>query len=349
MAEALVEGRALPRDAPDAKMMELYFRSVCAAAASGRHSLSMAFPTNGSPQDEVVKILRNLCTDETLNSTARADLPAFLSTGFNDNDLFERGLARDRVAVVGLIVAADMEKHTVDLTPDQLAQVLRRPALLAERHSKVETDLHEQVSLNEPRFEPSVGNAMKRLAGLALTKDPQVDASLFGTLASSLRMPLTMTTREEGMIFCQSLWRQQEGKTPQEEGMGVSRQARANADSAVGNERFVTFHFAGPKHSLLVACGSEDGTVSLGNDKEDENGQTILDPEARRNYFKRRTPAAITWHTADGNVREFGVDVAPAQRAKHNVLWVHDAAAVMNQLHASSKEKGYVVLDSRLW
>ena len=360
MAVRLVNPRPLPDEPPSADSMELYFRAACTTASMKRQSVAMAFPMKD--QSFLLTALGKSAKAENGKTTVlNADfLPSFVNLeedGASEEQklsaqyLLKRGLARDRVAATALVVAADMEKHTVTLTPEERAKATRRPALLRQRYAEAEQQLLEAAA--SPTYSASEANAFKRLAASAVSQDPHIDASRMGRTCASLRMQILSRTRAENELLCQSWMDQLHGKKPALEGMGQSMQVRADSDAMAGSETFVAFHFASPEHALLVACGSDDGAVALGYDASKtfpNDAKIVDDPEFRRNHFKRRTPAAVTWHDAQGRVKQLG-DIArfEDQPLRPNLMWVHDAAELINRLHANSKENDYLWLETSLW
>ena len=90
-------------------------------------------PHHDLPADaynQIETILQRL-VKEPCNVPVQSPVPTF-DAHLNDKATFEdlkkRGLARDRVALTALVVAAEMEKHNVHLTPDEVAACKRRPA-----------------------------------------------------------------------------------------------------------------------------------------------------------------------------------------------------------------------------
>ena len=353
MADRLVSPRPLPNEPPREEYMELFFRSQCVASAKHRQSLTMAFPiTKDEQQRFLTDALRAAVNDPTTTSLRATFLPTF--TNLDEEyveegaHLLKRGLARDRVAVTSLVVAADMEKHTTTLDPEERAKAVRRPALLRNRYAQVERDLLEAA--RNPVYSAEEANTFKRLNCAAFSKDLQVDASRLGRLGASVRMPIFTRTRAENELFCQSLVDQANDKKPSFEGLGQSMQIRKLCDDRACNETFVSFHFANPDHSLFAACGSTDGAVAVGYDEtlRNDDGEQVENAEFQRNHFKRRVPAAVTWHDAQGRVKDLNFS-ARSSSPTPNLFWVADAARLLNTLHASTRENDYLWMETSLF
>ena len=306
--------------------MDLFFRSQCVGASVTRTSLTMIFPADAYNQIET--ILQRL-VKEPCNVPVQSPVPTF-DAHLNDKATFEdlkkRGLARDRVALTALVVAAEMEKHNVHLTPDEVAACKRRPALLRRRFEEAEASFFERHG-ELPNAEDA--KAFQRTAAAHGCSDPQFDARI-GRQCATLRMSLFTRTRAENMLQCHSYLYQMTGKHNLLDGMGQSAQVRKLWDDNAGNEIFVQFHFASPDHALLQACTSEDGAVATAEDT------SLGTASKRRNVFKRRVPAAVTYHNKDGSILTWS-STGFNSESTNTVLWVADAAALMNALHASAK------------
>ena len=341
MAQILLPGRRVPNEEPTAAEMDLYFRSQCVAASKTRLSLTMIFEATSKSYEHVQSTLRKAAQEECNEYIQSKVLPCFpVEDSPTYKDLMKRGLARDRVAVTALVLAADMEKHNVQLTPDEVAQCKRRPALLRNRWQELERDFFKLGDTTT--MTPEQQHAFRRTINASRSSDPQADARV-GRQTPTLRMTMYTRTRAENALHCHSLVQQAQGNDNALDGLGQSSEVRSEWDQKIDNEIFVQFHFASPDHALLRACMSDDGAVATANDPDVDS----QDPNVRRNVYKRRVPAAITYHDNHGNALCY-TDTGFQLQGQGDVLWVADAAAVMNALHTSANVD-YLWAEKNLW
>ena len=360
MAERLLQGRPLPEKEPTQDEMTLWFRSQCAAASRLRYSVTMIVSApDPVPYKNAKRVIEDLIcpeksssnvpelttssaimyfpvpdTTQTAPTTTQFTQPA--STGIRADplvdarEIYEKklamGLARDRVAVTALLLAADMDKHNVTLTAAERAECKRRPELIKTRYMEVEESFSDSLASKDPSTEHQI----RRVFNASISKEPFNQGTL-GRQTPTLRMTMFTCSRAECMLHCHSDIAAATDFGDLLQGLGQSDEVRKNYDDRIGREIFFQFHFASPDHVLLNVCQSEDGAVDTTDDPKLEGN--------KRNIFLRRFPAAVTVHDRDGNPLSFREDgvilgpVAPPTPTK-NVLYVTDAAKLMYDLHA---------------
>lgn len=328
-------------------VMLIYFRSLCAAASQNGCTLTFAYCLDApGVKDGWSNVQDALIVTTVLDSESKGrsqkrlagNLPSLINM-FETHDnvdsnmvesMFKRGLARARVAVVGrckhmIMGAQDAEEDnsTKRANANAIQEARKNMSEVeGEEVKKMQAELDEGIAV----VNPYLLNIAFTAQSVALARDREHSALEEGRQAICFNFPMTSDSKYDTrlhMLNMSAALGSSKSEVLHLRGAAGERHAQ---DLGCGKERFFSFAFPAPSHSLMVAAGASDGSFAVSGDAAG-----------------RRTPAFLTQHSEHGEV--MGVWGLDKSTQKHNnYISVPDAAVVMLAIHKVGGE--YLLLRS---
>tara|TARA_Y100000817_G_scaffold308134_1_gene295423 strand:+ start:722 stop:1735 length:1014 start_codon:yes stop_codon:yes gene_type:complete len=311
-----------------------YLRAECAGAAREGVAIALALPQIKTEEssnkwlEPLRAVVTRACTEVnnrcgTCSVFGNGNTPLFRPLeSKGEVYMKERGLARDRVAMVALLKHTLLTQESVEKTDAERKQVASRAGEMVKNYMQDERRLVQRGE-EEAAAGRSAEDAklLQRQQELLQSRLEGADVESLARGAAHVRMRCEGQTRWEVQLLAAHWAAMREGKESPLRGLQQSYDVQSLCDARAGTEQFVSLVFPPADHALMVAAGGRSGSLAVQGDES-----------------KRRVPAFVTVHAADG---------APQALVDgENFVMVHDAADFWYEFHA--KELDYLVLRSRV-